>query len=106
MKPQHTPTPWKWSDDGTRSHLIQADLEPGDGDDILWHGGAWAMKPENKAFILRAVNSHDELVEALEELLRHEGDREVDGIGLEHDTEPLEKAKRKAREALAKAQGE
>lgn len=49
---------------------------------------------------------NQELLKALEALLEHEGERSVNGIGLESDSEALEKAKANASTAIARAKGE
>lgn len=42
---------------------------------------------------------------ALQALLAHEGERELSGIGTEHDSEALEAAKLAAKQALAQVEG-
>jgi hypothetical protein len=37
---------------------------------------------------------------ALDDLLKHEGEREVNGIGMEYDSDALESAKKTAEEVL------
>ena len=48
------------------------------------------------------VAQRDALVAALRLLLTHEGERVMDGIGIEHDSEPLESAKETAYALLAR----
>lgn len=62
VKPQHTPTPWKIEESyvGARYMVRSA------------HGDETAMTRyrEDAAFIVRAVNCHEELVEALKGAVR------------------------------------
>ncbi len=50
--------------------------------------------------------SAPDLLSALEILLKHEGETELNAVGVELKTDALEKAIRKARAALRKAKGE
>ena len=64
MTQKHTPTPWKWTEGGFM-RLVGADHR----EDIIWyttdedglHGNA-----ADKDYIIRCVNAHAALVEALE----------------------------------------
>lgn len=95
-----TPRPWKWSED---KRYPTTDLVGADGTSILQiyesHGGGWM--PENEAdseLIVRAVNAHDALVEALEEALFM--DDISDHYGLSS------RVREKAKAALLLAKGE
>jgi hypothetical protein len=78
----HTPTPWAISP-GTDSPDIKSET----GDYVVstgWsgYGGeamAGEMSEEDAAFIVRAVNSHDKLVEALRRALDKAVADEMDG---------------------------
>jgi len=52
---------------------------------------------------LRLIAAAPELLEALVELLEHEGQRVVNGIGMEDDSDELRAVKEQARAAIAKA---
>jgi len=54
---------------------------------------------------LRLIAAAPELLEALVELLEHEGQRVVNGIGLEEDSDELRAVKEQARAAIARARG-
>jgi hypothetical protein len=58
---------------------------------------------EHAAFIVRACNSHYELLEALKALLENEGCYATNSIGMRFDSDELELAKHKAREAIERA---
>lgn len=47
-----------------------------------------------------------ELLEALQLILKHEGEIKINGIGIESDSDNLEKAKLLAMNAIAQAKGE
>lgn len=73
MAEHHTPTPWKWhpkDEPNERNGSVYSEQKPG-------HAYAVAMQPkyvgnvqwsEDAALIVRAVNSHNALVKALEEI--------------------------------------
>jgi hypothetical protein len=67
---ERTPTPWMMAESPMSGHAL---LFPGDGGEELGRialgheDGCGDQKPGNAAFVLRALNSHDELVEALRE---------------------------------------
>ena len=56
-------------------------------------------------FLLNAVNSHQAMKEALEGLLEHMWETEVNGIGIESPSDALEEAIKKAHKALILAKG-
>jgi hypothetical protein len=68
MEAKHTPTPWRV----VNSTLIKDELMPFDRDEgetalIATAGGHTTARAEaNAAFIVRACNAHDKLIEALE----------------------------------------
>lgn len=65
LAPNHTPTPWSYADDGFYGCIIASNGEP------LFGGEPSEGRIENNEdtkFVLRAVNSHDELVKAVKEL--------------------------------------
>jgi len=74
MKTEHTPTPWEIG----ISHTEEIAIRHPEGDCIatvcdLLEGEAQA----NASFIVRACNSHDELVACLEDILDADGDLNV-----------------------------
>lgn len=60
-KPQHTPTPWHVAATWSQTDIVD-DAQKGKG---AWALVAKAFKPGDAAFIVRAVNSHEELKESL-----------------------------------------
>ena len=105
MEVKHTPGPWyyrKTKIDGITNYDVMAE----DGEEDPWFI-AMVMKSanpdlsgkENAAFIVRACNSHYEMLEALRELYLDLVANDQDGL-IEH-VEPM----RKARDAIAKAEG-
>lgn len=64
------------------------------------------LSREETAANARLIKAAPALLRALERLLEHEGERETDGIGIEHDSEALENAKRAAYAAITQAKGE
>jgi hypothetical protein len=94
---EHTPTPWARYDDGKLAARgwIKSVCK-GIPEQMVAQAigvGAIEEREANAAFIVRAVNSHDDLVKALEAMLEKHG-------GLE-----ISPAARQARAALAKAVG-
>lgn len=65
----HTPTPWEAWPDGPENRLGYRIAQP--GPNVVLARVDWKAlnKEANAAFIIRAVNNHDALVEALRELL-------------------------------------
>ena len=65
----HTPTPWMVAADGYISQKVKPDAEGNpEGQTIaLMHN--FSAKYANAAYIVKAVNCHDELVEAVDNLL-------------------------------------
>lgn len=59
----HTPTPWRVEAEPEGGYSI----EGADGESVMIDTAYYPVTPtpENAAFIVRAVNSHDKLVEAL-----------------------------------------
>ena len=72
MMAEHTPLPWFVGKDYYGGISIRTKETPASnivGDDAIFENtghGAGDMSPEDAAFIVRAVNAHDELVAALE----------------------------------------
>ena len=62
--------PWEWSREQGGDIVIHGPRYPDGGStaDIVLSGGAY-LSEEEAALIVKAVNSHDKLVEALEDLL-------------------------------------
>lgn len=70
MNPEtdHTQTPWEYREEGDANHYVI--LAAGKWLLTLLHNGEAASLRQraNMAFIVRAVNAHDDLVKALKEL--------------------------------------
>lgn len=95
---KHTPTPWYVKNYGT--HWNNPDIEDiavcyGDDDE---HICDTVYEEADAAFIVRAVNSHEDLISALQEI--------HDGISSCMGDPAFFEIKEKAAEALAKARGE
>lgn len=80
---QHTPTPWEIHNRPNGSLWITNNgrtVYDSEAPDV------WPLSPANAAFIIRAVNAHDELVAALSGLLEQAtGPTEVYGDGIGKD---------------------
>ena len=98
---KHTPGPWEAERGTTHSGTIATLYGDGEWWEI-WSKNAGGLAEANARFIVQACNSHDELVEALAELVRLKDDDSGWGSTLT----VREKAWDAARSALAKAQGE
>lgn len=85
----HTPTPWKQSEIDP-AHIIDAE-----GFTITWVESASGMDETNAKFIVRAVNSHKELLDAAKRTL----------LCLEDQVEGQHTTKDALRRAIAKAEG-
>ena len=108
----HTATPWLW-DDETRAIYNADDIakqREARKNETYDHwataivetdGGQYGPKPEDAAFIVRAVNAHDALVEALRGVLMAIEQFDNDGNAL-----AFHNARRKGRAALKRAKGE
>ena len=74
-KPAHSPTPWRWDyyDDGERAEGLACGIDSSSGDVVMEYAGCGSHRmkiaPADADFIVRAVNAHDALVEALRECL-------------------------------------
>lgn len=96
---KHTPTPYFtdgkriWKDCGAYKSAIADVHQSGTPED------AKSIQESNAAFIVRACNAHDELVEALEKLMHHI-DNDFEGSGVNDEIYHVALA------ALAKARGE
>lgn len=103
MTTQHTPTPWN------DTHTQRTDGQPSKGREILADGRLVAVLYGDHAesdaeFIVRAVNSHDALVTALEALQDLTADCSSDyGSTVKL---PSRSTVERARKALAQARGE
>lgn len=61
--PKHTPTPWKYDKNGPGNNIRDNE------DCIIAHANSYYKEYRaNACFIVRAVNSHDDLVELLRDL--------------------------------------
>ncbi len=99
MKTTHTPTPWKYVEDKSLGDREFGKGETMDGKNTPFS----SIKREDAAFIVRAVNSHEELLFALKQLLEMVEDRprhKYEVPGTVGDREKL------AHKAIAKAEGE
>ena len=70
MKTQHTPTPWKKSDRVPERHAIRI---VGNGRltaEARAAGGPWIDAEANADYIVRAVNSHEELVTIIKDFIK------------------------------------
>lgn len=91
---KHTPIPWS-VDHNCTSFIIDAD-------------GVTVAQVEDDAdaeFIVRACNSHDDLLEALKELVKLDDEGEQAFVDMGIQREPEHPSIRKARSAIAKATG-
>ena len=78
----HTPTPWDvvaYYNEDTKSHDFDISADGGGGDMVADLKGLDNAEA-NATIIVRAVNSHEKLVAALEF-----AKKELDGMGLGHD---------------------
>ena len=87
MKPQHTPLPWKAND----TYLLDSN---GDTIGKLNQGDGLEMAKSDAAFIVRAVNAHDELIGTLHGIL----------MAIEDDVFDGQRAREVIEAALAKAE--
>lgn len=84
----HTPTPWKWSQPFGEGFAYVDDTKHDNIEETgnictVWSGNNNAEA--NAAFIVRACNNHDRLVEALANLVIS-----ADGLEADNDSEALE----------------
>jgi len=84
----HTPTPWKVT---TTNEVWMSSVCGSDGDEIAQCFKFKNESEANAAFIVRAVNSHEELLEAAKSLIKY------GVVGDEY--------KEQVRQAIAKAEG-
>lgn len=99
---EHSPTPWLWVD-LTGDDETQWWLNSTSGETILFAAEHRNLhiKNANAEFMIRAVNSHDDLVAALEELTDAYLQLHASGVSVTNRS-----AYFRARNALAKARGE
>lgn len=98
-KVTHSPLPWRIDDDGGDTHVRDAD-GASMACDMCYY--PWTFKASDTKFLVRAVNSHADMLEALEAALAV-----IEG-GLDMmDKEPprIAKVVAEARAAIAKAKG-
>lgn len=101
----HTPGPWDVSRHATpESHPQFGVYFSGRCASPRSHDLA-IVRGDNAEADARLISAAPELLEALENLLAHEGEIEVSSIGVELDSEALVAARRKAKAAIAKATG-
>jgi hypothetical protein len=106
-KTTHTPGPWDAQTAQphvTRAwHVRNRDIGRGvcDLSPAKWEDTSDAETEANARLIAAAP----ELLDALLAVLRHEGERDVSGVGMEFDSTALESAKVAAYAAIAKAEG-
>lgn len=98
MTPQHTPTPWKLQ--GPKGMSIVTE-------DGRWVAGLDSSSPEDRAYIVRAINAHDELIRNLKQSHNLNVDLMVALETIVKDIEngSLGNAVSVARYAIAKAEG-
>jgi hypothetical protein len=65
---EHTPTPWKATENILRIYTIHTRDVPSRDNQV-----ACVNQPSDAAFIVQAVNSHEALVSALQLALKHPG---------------------------------
>ncbi len=66
----HSPLPWRFQDDDFPVSLLDRD-----GRFVVWEmNGSGEQRNVDAAFIVKAVNCHEELVAALSDLMDGEGD--------------------------------
>lgn len=99
MTQKHTPTPWITQQIENHIQIMRGHEYGYTGIGQTYHTDLETNKA-NAAFIVRACNSHDALVEALEGLLAD------DGTASSQNINKVLKAREKARTALALAKGE
>lgn len=64
-KVMHTPTPWKVDKNGPRNNIRDSE------DCIIAHANTYYKEFEsNAAFIVRSVNSHEELLDKLKKMVK------------------------------------
>ena len=65
---QHTETPWKLIKDGCEHTIVKKNAK--EGDEFVLATSEWlTLKDEDAAFIVKACNNHEMLVDALEKAL-------------------------------------
>lgn len=104
----HTPGPWAIETDSDTGELYvygpdQEDPSNGEVYQALIHS-AENNDPISKANA-RLIAAAPMMLEALKDMLMHEGERQYSGIGTEHDSDALEAAKAAAHAAIAAAEG-
>jgi len=71
MTTQHTPTPWQHGE-GICEHKIYSITRPELDEIARCYGDSAKEAHDNAAFIVRACNAHEGLIEALERIAWHE----------------------------------
>ena len=107
MKAQHTPVPWKLYSVGNTVSVHYGD-GPAGGDDCIVHWTGFdgsnvslAKRKANAKFIVRACNSHDKLLAALESIMALEPSPDMPDRN-----QGIAEAQYYARAALAAAKGQ
>lgn len=77
----HTPIPWKLTVDGRAGEIVRAADETGKPIASMWINGD--SMTDNAAFIVKACNAHEALVEALDKIIKF--DTCVSDGGKRHD---------------------
>ena len=91
MTTTHTPGPWK---------IIKGDFVVAPDNGTVAQVGTPTTPAREHEANARLIAAAPEMLEALRDMVLHEGEREVDGIGLEHESIALEQAKALARTIL------
>lgn len=94
----HTPTPWEISEKNNGDYVVY-----GSGNELVMVDTSYypvAPSPDNAAFILKAVNNHDKLVEALRAFVS-----QIDSAILVEDDHPTSHLSDALRDALVILEG-
>jgi len=71
MAEQHSPLPWRWEPRESLVGYHDAVLLAADGSGVAYHSASWPVDSADAAFIVRCVNSHAALLDALKGLVNH-----------------------------------
>ncbi len=108
MEAKHTPTPWEYflNKHGTQYRIAGDNCFPIAALDMYGsegHGPTKKVSEANAAFIVRAVNNHEALIEALQKCLEAANAHEAKAL---HSGKLHEVIRDYARSALAAAKGD